>query len=102
MGFYGVLINLVQYRLGAVSTWCILSRFNETTSLIIKIFVYKIEFLLSNKILAKKCKTFTKKNFRIHAKNMFVPLNQLDVHQVDVHQVDCTKSIAPSRYCTKS
>ena len=54
-------------------------------------FIYRIKFW------HEKCKTFGKKNFRIHAKK-YVSLHQLDMHQVDVHQVDIAPSqCAPSR-----
>ena len=57
------------------------------TSAIIKIFVYKIELHLSNKIWYEKFKTFAKKKFP-NSRKKYVSL-----HQLDMHQADCTKSI---------
>ena len=50
--------------------------------------------------LVKKCKTFSKKNFRIHAKNIFFAPTWYAPSRL--HQVDVAPSRrAPSRYYTK-
>ena len=62
---------------------------------------YVFAFSLNLLLASKKCKTFAKKNFRIHAKK-YVSLHQLDMHQIDctksiLHQVDMHQVDAPSR-----